>query len=127
MTTNRNITEADIAASMRLKAAWNDFRGREGRTQGWLADEMGFSAQGTVSNYMNGRRAIGLEVLVKMCSILKVDPAMIYPDLGAGVDSGDIAEMREFVAAFRQATPDIRRSVIVLLKASSKKDGKPGL
>lgn len=50
-------------------------------TQAWLAGEAGFGTQGAVSQYLNGKTPLGLDALVRICFVLRVDPLTISPRL----------------------------------------------
>lgn len=50
-------------------------------TQYQLADECGWSSQGTVSQYLNGRLELNLEALLRFAKVLQFDPAEVSPRL----------------------------------------------
>lgn len=74
------LSPADIAASKRLRAAW-DARARErGLTQDKMAELLG-GTQGLVSHYLNQRAALNYRVLMTFAKALDVEPTDIRDDL----------------------------------------------
>lgn len=77
----------------RLAAAWDRFkrahqhekRGTKDEpavgTQAWLADKCGLKTQSAVSQYMNGKIALNLPMLLKFATALEVKPEAISPKL----------------------------------------------
>lgn len=49
------------------------------QSQDDLAQQMGFTTQGAVSHYLNGHRPIGLDVGLKFCALLDLDPREVNP------------------------------------------------
>lgn len=52
---------------------------KQGKTQAWLADELGVEFQ-TVSRYVNNRRQPSIETLYHIAKILKVSPKDLLRD-----------------------------------------------
>jgi DNA-binding XRE family transcriptional regulator len=52
---------------------------KQGKTQAWLADELGVEFQ-TISRYVNNRRQPSIETLYQIAKILKVSPKDLLRD-----------------------------------------------
>lgn len=78
----RNINDADQRAAERLKRIWLAYRKEHPEaTQAYIAEKLGWNTQAAVSQYMNGRIALGLEATVKFAQFFGVPPEDIRPDL----------------------------------------------
>ncbi len=74
------MTELDFEAAKNLKRIWAEKRKELGFTQEQAAEFMGVT-QSTVSQYLRGVAALGLEATLRFAYFLGVDPRDIRPDL----------------------------------------------
>ncbi len=77
---DRKMTELDFEAAKNLKRIWAEKRKELGFTQEQAAEFMGVG-QSTISQYLRGAAALGLEATLKFAYFLGVDPRDIRPDL----------------------------------------------
>lgn len=77
----RTFTTADLLAARKLRRLWEQEKDRLGLTQEKAAELLGFSTQGTVSHYLNGRLALGAEAVLRFATLLQVSPEEIRPDM----------------------------------------------
>jgi transcriptional regulator with XRE-family HTH domain len=77
---DRKMTELDFEAAKNLKRIWTEKRKELGFTQEQAAEFMGVT-QSTVSQYLRGVAALGLEATLRFAYFLGVDPRDIRPDL----------------------------------------------
>ena len=64
---------------MQLKDAIKDVLGKQGKTQQWLADQMGYSTR-QVLHCTLARGHIRLDTLLRMCKCLGCEVAILYKD-----------------------------------------------
>ncbi|HGJ5854910.1 MAG TPA: helix-turn-helix domain-containing protein [Arsenophonus nasoniae] len=81
MKKNRTITDEDLLAAKKLKQIWDKNKKELGLTQDKAAELLGFSTQATVSHYLTGKLALGVEAVLRFASLLKVRPEEIRPDM----------------------------------------------
>jgi len=74
------MTELDFEAAKNLKRIWVEKRKELGFTQEQAAEFMGVT-QSTVSQYLRGVAALGLEATLRFAYFLGIDPRDIRPDL----------------------------------------------
>ena len=74
------MTELDFEAAKNLKRIWTEKRKELGFTQEQAAEFMNVS-QSTISQYLRGAAALGLEATLRFAYFLGVDPRDIRPDL----------------------------------------------
>lgn len=77
----RQLTESDLAAAKRLRAIWDQKKGELGLTQEKAAEAMGYSTQGAVGHYLNGRAPLNTDAIFKFANLLRVSPIDIRPEL----------------------------------------------
>jgi transcriptional regulator with XRE-family HTH domain len=75
------LTPQQIADAKRLKTIWDRKKTSLSLTQEKVCEYMGWSSQGSVSQYLNGKIALNLSAVVKLAKILEVTPAEISPTL----------------------------------------------
>lgn len=66
------------AVSTRIYPDLRTFFHKSGRTQAWLAEQLGVS-QGVVSQYVNGQTAPSLEVAVRIMDLTNVPVESLLP------------------------------------------------
>lgn len=66
------------SSHMKLKYAWEAHKKELGLTQEVAADLLGFSSQGTVSDYLNGRIPLNMATAFKFAKLLKVPVTEIW-------------------------------------------------
>ncbi|WP_063656949.1 XRE family transcriptional regulator [Candidatus Arsenophonus triatominarum] len=81
MKKNRTITDEDLLAAKRLKQIWDKNKKELSLTQDKAAELLGFSTQATVSHYLTGKLALGVEAVLRFAVLLKVRPEEIRPDM----------------------------------------------
>ncbi|WP_265498458.1 LexA family transcriptional regulator [Providencia rustigianii] len=82
----RKISDVDKNAAHNLKTIWEAKRDALGLTQEKAAEALGFSTQGAVSQYLNGRTALNTDTTLKFAALLQVPPEDINPELKALLD-----------------------------------------
>ncbi|HHR6036614.1 S24 family peptidase [Providencia sp. PAZ2] len=82
----RKISDVDKNAAHNLKTIWEAKRDTLGLTQEKAAEALGFSTQGAVSQYLNGRTALNTDTTLKFAALLQVQPEDINPELKALLD-----------------------------------------
>lgn len=82
----RKISDVDKNAAHNLKAIWEAKRDALGLTQEKAAEALGFSTQGAVSQYLNGRTALNTDTTLKFAALLQVPPEDINPELKVLLD-----------------------------------------
>lgn len=111
---NRNLTQADLDAAERLLKIWNARkRGRPGLTQENVAGDLGMT-QGAVSQYLNGKIALGPVATLRFAKLLECNPLDIRPDLmDIGVEPGALsAEAIQLAFHWQEyLTPDVQEAV----------------
>jgi hypothetical protein len=81
----RSLTEEELLDAERLSLAWDMCKHMNpSLTQAWLAKEVGFG-QSAFSHYLNGITPLGLDALVRICVVLRIDPMTISPRLYGNV------------------------------------------
>lgn len=115
----RELTEQETKAAKILKQAWLQKKSQhKDLSQEKLAEKLGLTQAG-VSHYLNGRRAIGLELLMKFCSELDVDILDVYPDILMKNKVQDTAQALEFLNLFLNADEGVKIGVLAILRSSS--------
>ena len=100
------LTPHELAEADRLLAIFKDRKVSMKITQEELAGLMGFSTQGAISQYLNGKVRLGNEALFRFAYHLNFDPAEVRPDIFdqmpvPEVPSGDLdAESLRFARRF---------------------------
>lgn len=79
----RNITQADIEASKRLREIWNAKKESLSLTQSKAAEILGYASQGVAGQYLNGHVALGTEATIKWAKLLQVKVDDIRPEIGS--------------------------------------------
>ncbi len=82
----RKISDVDKNAAHNLKRIWEAKRDTLGLTQEKAAEALGFSTQGAVSQYLNGRTALNTDTTLKFAALLQVLPEDINPELKVLLD-----------------------------------------
>lgn len=82
----RKISDTDKVAAINLRRIWEAKRDILGLTQEKAAEALGFSTQGAVSQYLNGRTALNTDTTLKFAALLQVDPEDINPELKVLLD-----------------------------------------
>jgi DNA-binding Xre family transcriptional regulator len=117
---NRDLTIEEQMAASRLKLRWLAAKDSgKFSSQEELADAVDMT-QSAASHYINGRRQLGLEALLKFCNALDCQPIDIYPELVSGVGAEDMLDTGEFIRLFMSAPDGIRAGVISILRGSSR-------
>lgn len=75
----RQLTPAEKASTQRLRYIWDAKKKALGLTQEKAAHLLGWSAQGSVGQYLNGRIPLNTDAILKFADLLQVDPAEIDP------------------------------------------------
>lgn len=75
----RTITQDDLEAARRLRDQWNARQRERGFTQETASDALGMT-QGAVSQYLNGRLALGVAATIRFARFLNCQPTDIRPD-----------------------------------------------
>lgn len=107
----------------RLRAAFEKAKQERGLTQTGLAEECGWSTQGTVSQYLGGKIPLNWPALVKMSRALKVDPADISPSLASRLGTvaslksepeaaQTVRDLQEFLRVYGDVPAEKRRDLI---------------
>lgn len=78
------MTPADLRAARKLRVIWERQRIPLGLTQASAGASLGDIGQSAVSQYLNGKIPLGVEITLKWAALLQVDPAEIR---------GDVAEL----------------------------------
>lgn len=73
------LSKRHAQAAINLKRIWLIRKRELGLTQEEAADLLGFSTQGAVSHYLNGRMALNTEAILKFAKLLEVAPTDIDP------------------------------------------------
>lgn len=140
MTSKRELSEEQIADSLRLKELWE--RKLKGKiTQEEFAYRCGWTTQGAFNQYLNGKTAIGLKALLAMSRVLDVDPEEISPRLASeisksgtsdfnlsqsryvpGSDNPPAAPSSEIDLLLASATPRSRQQLLRIAQAAA--DGR---
>lgn len=84
-TRKRQLSVEEADECRRLKQSWEHFKARSHErgtpvTQEALADKLGWT-QGNLGHYLNGRMALNLDALLKICAEINADPGEISPRL----------------------------------------------
>lgn len=79
--TRKPITRENAEAASRLRAIWNEKKRELHLTQERAAEVLGFSTQGAVSQYLNGKAPLNTDATLKFARLLGVSPADIRPEL----------------------------------------------
>jgi hypothetical protein len=121
----RTFTDADRAAQLRLRALWNAKKKALKLTHERAAEEFGGVTPGLISNYLNGRAALGKMAVIKFARILKVPPEDIRSDISFGRQlhedvPQDVIEIAWKIASLpERVRKDLARTVDLLLQASN--------
>jgi len=68
-----------VRLEVRIKDRFKVLLNRIGRSQNWLADEIGIS-KGTMSRIANGDWFPQSEVMIRICQILEIDSSALFGD-----------------------------------------------
>lgn len=101
----RTITPADVAAAANLRDIWEREKRSRKFTQEEVAAEFGWSSQGSVSQYLTGKMALGVAATLKFARYLGCRPTDIRPDYESQLASGLTQEAVE-LAFMWQEIPD---------------------
>lgn len=116
----RKITDADRRAAERLREIYQAKKGELGLTQEKIGELYGEASQGLISQYMNGRIALGAVATLKFAGILRVTPTDIRPDFQWTILPGelpqDVVEMAIKIAALPS---DVREDIAKTINALS--------
>lgn len=112
---NRKVTDEDRAASARLKKLFRETKHDHGMIYDDLAYKVGITASG-LSHYMNGRNALNIEILLKLCSHIPTAKAHeIYPSLFEDISS-DNDDPHNVAEKFYALDEDMQRAILVMLE-----------
>lgn len=75
----RHLTARQQQAQQNLRAIWDAKKKELGLTQEIAADLLGWSSQGSVASYLNGRIPLNTDAIAKFSRLLQVDPLEIDP------------------------------------------------
>lgn len=75
------ISAMDLEIAARLRSIWKRKKKELSLTQEKAAGVLGFSTQGAVSQYLNGKVPLNVENALKFSAMLEVDPVEINPQL----------------------------------------------
>lgn len=70
----KDLTAYQLAVAAKLRSIWDAKQKSLGLTQDTVAQFLGFTTQGGVSHYLNGRTAIGFEAMFRWADLLRVHP-----------------------------------------------------
>lgn len=108
----RRITPEDKRAADNLKRIWTERRKKLGLTQERVAELFGEKTQGLISQYINGRIALGPVATLRFAHILKCSPQEIRPDMKFSVVSDDLTpDAIRFAYKWLSLPPRFRRDV----------------
>lgn len=97
MTTDPDTIRSEAA---RLKAIYANRKSfRPELTQYTLADMCGWSSQGTVSQYLNGRLELNLEALLRFARALQFSPEEVSPRLASKLGAPSAGDPKDFKTA----------------------------
>lgn len=83
----RELTTEEIRAQQRLKTAWDTKKKSLGLTQESAAEQMGWSGQASVYQYLSGKIPLNMDATVKFCNVLNESPFDIYPEAFMGLEN----------------------------------------
>ncbi len=82
----RDLTPEEKSAQTRLRAAWDAWSSQDkSRTQQNIANQLNI-AQTSLGHYLNGRNPLNVDFLLRICTMMKVNPVKIYPQIFEGID-----------------------------------------
>jgi len=104
---SETVKKKQQARADRLKAIWEKKKSDLGLLQKDVAKRLGWKTQGAVGHVLSGGTPLTIDLLLEMCEILKVSPALIVPEL---------AELQKYDDKVRDtATSQIRNVDLGLL------------
>lgn len=130
MARRENMTEADIAAQIRLKKIWDEKHKALGLSQTKLAAKyahLGIN-QSMISNCLNGNQGISSKMLLIFKNELQVSEADIRPEFfpDSGQQKPDLTpEDQAFLELYNQAPEDLRETVKSMLRVYLAKHQPP--
>ena len=119
---NRELTTEEKNAAIKLKSIW-----LKAKITGMYASQDELAAavgmtQSAASHYINARRQLGLDALIKFCNALDCQPIDIYPELVSGLSAADVIEAGDFMRLFMKAPSNIRDEIMSILKNDRNSD-----
>ncbi len=109
MEKRRQLTAQQKIAQQRLREIWHAKKKRLDLTQEKAAHLIGWSSQGAVASYLNGRIGLNTDAIMKFAKLLEVKPSDIDPDFqwGEMVQSDPFGEgAGKFFDHHKQIDPD---------------------
>lgn len=79
----RSLTEDELQDTLRLKSVWDQKSKTLSLTQKSASESFGFKNQSAISQYLNGRIPLNMEVAAKFAQFLKVPLSQISPRYSA--------------------------------------------
>jgi transcriptional regulator with XRE-family HTH domain len=76
---NRDLNYEEKEDAKRLKGIWQDKKEKLNLSQVKAAQELGYSSQGAISQYLNGKVALNMQAVAKFAKLLKVGVGDISP------------------------------------------------
>lgn len=77
--TRRALTQEELEDAKRLKKIWNDRKDRLMLSQVKVAEQMGFSSQAAVSQYLNAKLPLNMSAVAKFAQVLRANVDDISP------------------------------------------------
>lgn len=107
-----NLTPEEKSAQLKFKAAWKVWQAKDkkNRTQQLIADQLGIN-QPSLGQYINGINPLNIDFLLRACSLMKIDPRGVYPEIFSGIDFSIVAstgddQLDELISLLKQRARD---------------------
>jgi transcriptional regulator with XRE-family HTH domain len=95
----RPLTPEELEDAKRLRKLWNERKDQFHLSQVKAADEMGFSSQAAVSQYLNARVPLNVKTVAKFAKLLRLNVEEISPRFGKLVGKPMPAELEGYQRA----------------------------
>lgn len=128
----RVLTKEQSQDTDRLKKIWDEKAPRLGLTQAKASKEFGFANQSAVSQYLNGRISLNMNMAAKFAKLLEVHPREICPNMNwSHIGSKatvtyvtDCAKLEFRVAATDFLAPDVMKGDKMVVDSSDASHGE---
>lgn len=122
MKPRRDLTPAERDAADNLKRIWEEKRQRLDLTQERAAERLGWTTQGAVSHYLNGRNPLNADAILRFASLLDVDPREIDPAIAELLPRAESLSADEcrILAIFRRLDQEGKKTIIAVAEMAAR-------